>query len=112
MIKLIVLLRMQYLYVPALNINAIADPQTCINNREFIANQTGIPQDGSIEACNAAFRVSNHAALKIQMMLCLSASHYCHSMKSSAHLPSARATGLSLCLLVYAYDIRNALAAT
>jgi hypothetical protein len=59
---------MQYLYIPALNINAIADPQTCINNRQFIQDQTGVPQDGSIEACNAAFRVSHTVALHSQLL--------------------------------------------
>jgi hypothetical protein len=49
---------MQYLYAPALNINVIADPATCSQNRDDIQAQTGVPQDGSIEACNAAFKVS------------------------------------------------------
>jgi hypothetical protein len=74
MLVLIVLMRMQYLFVPALNINAIADPQTCINNREFIANQTGIPQDGSIEACNAAFRVSRYVTLYAVDVVCFDCS--------------------------------------
>jgi hypothetical protein len=58
----------QYLYVPALNINSIADPATCSDNAKFLQELTGVLQDGSIKACNEAFKVGHDCTLSYSVL--------------------------------------------